>query len=770
MLRKFCMFCLLIVFSLTFFSTGLAQNDVNTVFSDCIEYNTANLTVVSRAMVGEATCIEAAGDYAYLGAENAFMIFDVSEPQEPVLLYQEFTCDAVMDIAVSGDYAYVLCRDLLVYDISNPPNPVKVNKLTGATSIFSHGYDSAQKIEISNGFLYIVGGFAEDYYTTGLCILDISNPTEPRQIGNFHRVVEMDGWKARDVCLVGNLAYLTFSSDEGADSGGGWAFWILDVSDKADPKPLSYYNPGDDIFSVKIYKNYAFVGGDRGIGLLILDVSNPASPQLLQQVPTYWMSFNLSGMVIQDSLLYLSAFDSLQTGLKVFDISSPDALRLITAFPEHINQIKITNNTMYAAKGYGGLQIFDISQPASPKTLGGFRTDGDIKNVWVYNDYAYVWAYGLSILDISDKQHPERAARFFPSPTTIHDLVVKDNVLFIAGSKPYGFSTYDISNLADIKLIDFLQVGEKGVGGRYVTKMAGGQAVALLDTALLVFDISDPANLHQTGKFDFIKCNDAALANGYAALAYKNRLKLLDISDPQNIQETSDFSANNGNTFDLYIVENYLYYFSKINSLEYYLNIVDVSDISNPVLLNLYPMMYCNFCYRRDNKYFDTNFMYGTEMQLEIFDISTPDSIQKNGVFKLRNHWSWHVCAKDGYIYLPNTGGSLYILKFDPDTQVETQQQDLSVSFQLSQNYPNPVNAGTIISYQINLKDHVKLSIYDLMGREVITLVNDEKQPGSHRISWNGKDRHGNLIPSGVYFYQLQTAETQQSRKMIILR
>jgi hypothetical protein len=85
--------------------------------------------------------------------------------------------------------------------------------------------------------------------------------------------------------------------------------------------------------------------------------------------------------------------------------------------------------------------------------------------------------------------------------------------------------------------------------------------------------------------------------------------------------------------------------------------------------------------------------------------------------------------------------------------------------FILYHNYPNPFNPVTDIRYQISEISNVSLKIFDVLGREVSTLVNELKQPGEYTVRWNAED-----VPSGVYFYRLQTDKYNNMKKMLLLR
>ena len=65
---------------------------------------------------------------------------------------------------------------------------------------------------------------------------------------------------------------------------------------------------------------------------------------------------------------------------------------------------------------------------------------------------------------------------------------------------------------------------------------------------------------------------------------------------------------------------------------------------------------------------------------------------------------------------------------------------------------------------------HVTLKVYDLLGREVTTLVNEEKASGNYDVTFNAETRHGESLPSGIYFYKLQVGKFMQTKKMILLK
>jgi hypothetical protein len=88
----------------------------------------------------------------------------------------------------------------------------------------------------------------------------------------------------------------------------------------------------------------------------------------------------------------------------------------------------------------------------------------------------------------------------------------------------------------------------------------------------------------------------------------------------------------------------------------------------------------------------------------------------------------------------------------------------------LYQNYPNPFNPVTTLRYDLPEDALVNITIYDMMGREVKTLVNATQDAGFKSIIWNATNNQGNPVSAGMYLYQIQAGEFVQTRKMLLLK
>ncbi|MGA3245351.1 MAG: S8 family serine peptidase [Bacteroidota bacterium] len=90
--------------------------------------------------------------------------------------------------------------------------------------------------------------------------------------------------------------------------------------------------------------------------------------------------------------------------------------------------------------------------------------------------------------------------------------------------------------------------------------------------------------------------------------------------------------------------------------------------------------------------------------------------------------------------------------------------------FKLGQNYPNPFNPTTTIRYSVPVQTRVRLRVFDLIGREVASLVDEEEVSGNYVVTWHGTDNNGKPLASGVYFYKLEGSGQQITKKMVLLK
>jgi hypothetical protein len=95
---------------------------------------------------------------------------------------------------------------------------------------------------------------------------------------------------------------------------------------------------------------------------------------------------------------------------------------------------------------------------------------------------------------------------------------------------------------------------------------------------------------------------------------------------------------------------------------------------------------------------------------------------------------------------------------------------DLPATFNLSRNYPNPFNPATVIEYTLPERASVRLTIHNILGQKIRTLVDQTQPAGTHTAVWDGIDQSDHTVASGVYFYRIEAGDFTDTRKMVLVR
>ena len=138
------------------------------------------------------------------------------------------------------------------------------------------------------------------------------------------------------------------------------------------------------------------------------------------------------------------------------------------------------------------------------------------------------------------------------------------------------------------------------------------------------------------------------------------------------------------------------------------------------------------------------------------------DGLTNNRIFSLTIHPRGHTFA--------GTNGSGVFASFGGITTTVPLPALIPEGFSLEQNFPNPFNPDTGIHFRLPQKHHVKLTIFNLLGEKVRTLIDGDYPAGNHEVRWDGKDDSGNPTPTGLYVYRLRAGEYSQARKMSLVR
>jgi hypothetical protein len=290
--------------------------------------------------------------------------------------------------------------------------------------LFAANFDTpgnARGVTVSGDMAYVAD------YTTGLQVIDISDPTTPSFAGS--RNTPHYAW---NVAICGDSAYV-------GDQGSG--LQVIDISNPTSPSLGGSYDTPGNAYGVTISGDYVYIAVD-GSGLQVIDVSSPTSPSLGGSFDT---PGNAYGVDISGDYAYVADYDS---GLQVIEISDPTSPTLAGSYdtPGLARNVAVSGDHAYVADLGAGLQVIEISDPTSPSLVGNYDTPSIAYDVAISGDYAYVADYnsGLQVIDISDPTSPSLAASR-NTPGATFDVAISGDYAYMADFD-WGLQVIDISD------------------------------------------------------------------------------------------------------------------------------------------------------------------------------------------------------------------------------------------------------------------------------------------------------------------------------------
>ena len=374
------------------------------------------LYVIDRINGGTATTPAAFHDIAvrdglaYMIGDDAFMIYDVSDLDNPAFVSQTALSGPLSQLDIIGSHAYISCgyQGMRVVDISDPSSPVEISSMEGT------GVTWANKR--SGNFSYLANS------ATGISIIDVSSPmgSGPEKIAGIPTNDE-----TRDLAIQDNTLFF-------ADYGGGLR--IYDITDPANPGPAGNISLSN-AWRVDVNGNTLFIDNanpNLPDTLMIYDVSNPASPVMESSMllpDLIWKVF------YYEDHLYIAAHDD---GLLVVDVTSPGNPMLVaTVNLPDVSDVDIQDDTAYVASTDwdGGLVTVDVSDPADPQVLNIYNPSGWYHpfHVTVEGEYAYTGEnFGdLKMFDVSDPLNPQVIDEYVTSGSIVQ-MTAMGNYLYVS--------------------------------------------------------------------------------------------------------------------------------------------------------------------------------------------------------------------------------------------------------------------------------------------------------------------------------------------------
>ena len=550
-----------------------------------------------------------------------------------------------------------------------------------------------------------------------------------------------------------------------------------------------------------------------------LDVSNSFRIDLVRYIDEVGTA---RGLFLADSLLYIAAADK---GLFIYDISQPDSIVLIGEFLQGTGagdpnlffdralRVLVQDNVAYVVtrSQEQALYLIDVSEPDNPSYLGAWGDSNDrIFDVAVYQGVAYLAKREVKGLVVVDVSTPTAPSLMFPlaSPSNGFRLEAADGILFVA-DRTEGISFLDISNpnaISELYRDDTPgSVRDLGLFGTYLTVSDNSsmrvylQSFANIDEVAPSYGISILHNTYLNAYVDFVVVASEVLTSlpairlemgdvdsvltslklDFQRNIYHATYRLASIGTGRVIVEGEDLAGNKSEaTKNFSVSEVRGAKGGTISSGDGKIEVVvPPGSPSQNSYISLVSV---------DPSEFDRSSIPPFEVaegpyRLSLGGVSRPSAINWSGIGPGEGGEApvLYRLEKSGWVALP--------ARFDPETESIQGELPGSSTFLISyhgggpiglppfsigmdQNRPNPFNPVTAIDFHLSRRAAVTLSIYDVTGRLVRTLVDGELPPGSQTVLWNGKDRAGRASPSGVYFSRMEAEKQIRTRKLILIR
>jgi len=290
--------------------------------------------------------------------------------------------ETVSVLAGSGDYLYVDQMPTIVLNVSNPKEPKGIGEYwTGGLMMDTEAF--------------VIGDILLTANTMFVFAMDISDPSQPSELGSFHIEAKgsynpMKPVGAVGICAEGNYAYVA------ALCGG---LIVVDISDPSDMKEIGRCETRNVAKKIAKSGDYVFIA-DRASGLGTFDISDPENPKEISYLE---LRHDARGIDISGDKAYVADRDG---GLAIVDISNPKHPKELghLATEEPAWNVRVVGNYAFLANAGDGLMIVDVLDPENPKKLKSFATEDFAEDVWIIGTRLYVSesSAGVSIYDISE--------------------------------------------------------------------------------------------------------------------------------------------------------------------------------------------------------------------------------------------------------------------------------------------------------------------------------------------------------------------------------
>ena len=723
--------------------------------------------------------------------DGGLRIADITDPSDPVEISSVQGFNALL-VDVEGNYAYVTDRilyqhdNLRIFDISNTSNPVQLS----VTSI--PGYIDG--LEFYNNYLFMAAGEA------GLRIVDVTDPVNPVNVTTLSLEANVESVSIRD-----NYAYVATLDIGGSNDG----FYILDITDPVNPTETGHYTfTALSPFDIEVSGEFAYLTDDHDLAAFL--ISNPANPVYLESIKTPNVFYS---EYAADSLILLAEREA---GLQIYKnvhFNDPGGAlewhTQLTGAENGFNSVFFTDLNNGWAAGYSGM-LYSTTDGGSNWIEQQSGTTEDIVSIY-FSSAQTGWFVGTSGIifntqngGISWQQQTSGTSGDLYDVSFADDMngwAVGDEIIlhttnggvsWFSQSFPAGyyngFTSVEFVDLMNGWIADGAEIGtilKTTNGGNTWTFRNGLSAYPLVAVDFVNENVGYLVGVFgailktSDGGNNWITQPDPPPHDWLYGVSFLNEETGWAVGFDGKVINT----VNGGNLWEQQTSGT----IAQLNSVCF----IDQTHgwaagedqySGSGVIINystgIVPIELVSFSASADGNNVTLLWQTSTETNNSGFEIQREKKVDRNkntgwerigfvegnGTITGINNYSF----TDEKLKPGRYGYRLKQIDFDGSFKYSREiELDLTspADFTLEQNYPNPFNPATTIRYAIPRIVNVELKVFDILGREVSTLVDETKNPGYYELQFNASN-----YSSGIYFYRLKAGGYIKTGKMLFLK
>jgi hypothetical protein len=506
------------------------------------------------ATSGEAWRLAVEGQHAFIAdGRGGLRIVDISNPESPLQIGSAVIPGEILDVAVRGCYAVVgsLQTHMRVFDLSNLESPVEVGTIPSFAS----------EVEFSGDRYLLAYGPLSPEGLRAVRVFDFSNPTNPIEIGSVELDRYYQGPQTHETPYVPSWGFavsnqLVFLSDTRFGE-----MEVVDFSDPNNPFKLGWFNTQAFVIrGLDMKDEHLLAAVDDNVAAF--DISNlgepnehgriEPAPDIVGRIQTP-KSYYLKEIAVNGSLAVTigSVFthDVSPLVLRVLDVgnpASPVELGQVDIGPQYISGIAFNGTYAFFAKSdfpdpyeeplNGGMLIVDINDPSRPIVAGSFDAAGPVHDIAIDGTHAFLAGeHKFSIVDIADPEEPSFVGILsYPNLKAKKVAVSGNHAFIITGQLSPTLKVIDISDPGTPTKVSELSLPGVSPKGPGIAVHEEYVFIAAGTGGLRVIDCSDPASPVEVGSFTSTGdfAMNVAVCNSYAFLAAGIGVHVLDVSDP----------------------------------------------------------------------------------------------------------------------------------------------------------------------------------------------------------------------------------------------